>query len=84
MAFRYVSRHSSNAPIIIGDSSTRYLKFGGRKKTFGDKIPGKRVQSFLIEQIDPNSLLDTVMCLFTHSRGPYGQKVEFSASAIMI
>ena len=54
ITFRYISRNSANATVIVGDSNTRYLKFGSGKKTFGDRIPGKRVEAFLIDQIDPH------------------------------
>ena len=53
ITFRYVSKNSSNATIIVGDSNTRHLKFGSGKKTFGDRIPGKRVEAFVIDQIEP-------------------------------
>ena len=53
ITFRYISKNSANATIIVGDSNTRHLKFGSGKKTFGDRIPGKRVEAFLIDQIDP-------------------------------
>ncbi|KAL5253098.1 hypothetical protein ACHWQZ_G015758 [Mnemiopsis leidyi] len=51
--FRYVSQNSSDATIICGDSNTRFLKFGTGKGTFGEKLPGKRVLAFTIDQIDP-------------------------------
>ena len=53
VTFRYVSKNSSNATIIVGDSNTRHLKFGSGKKTFGDRIPGKRVEAFVIDQMEP-------------------------------
>ena len=53
ITFRYISKNSANATIIVGDSNTKHLKFGSGKKTFGDKIPGKRVEAFVIDQIDP-------------------------------
>ena len=53
ITFRYVSQNSSDATIICGDSNTRFLKFGTGKGTFGEKLPGKRVLAFTIDQIDP-------------------------------
>ena len=53
LTFRYVTKHNENATIVIGDSNTRYLKFGTGKGTFGDKLPGKRVLAFTIDQINP-------------------------------
>ena len=54
LTFRYVSKNTNNTTIIIGDSNTRYLKFGSGKGTFGDKLPGKRVLSYKIEDINPD------------------------------
>ena len=53
ITFRYVSRNSENATIIQGDSNTRFLKFGSGKGTFGDKLPGRRILKYTIDQIDP-------------------------------
>ena len=53
LTFRYVTKHNGNATIVIGDSNTRFLKFGSGKGTFGDKLPGKRVLAFTIDQIKP-------------------------------
>ncbi|KAL5271434.1 hypothetical protein ACHWQZ_G001915 [Mnemiopsis leidyi] len=53
LTFRYVSKHNENATIVIGDSNTRFLKFGSGKGTFGDRLPGKRVLAFTIDQITP-------------------------------
>ena len=53
ITFRYVTKHSGNATIVIGDSNTRFLRFGTGKGTFGDKLPGKRVLAFTIDQIKP-------------------------------
>ena len=52
VTFRYVSR-STNATLIIGDSNTRFLRFGAGKGTFGHKLPGKRLECFTIDQLDP-------------------------------
>ncbi len=57
ITFRYISKHNHNVTAIIGDSNTRYLKFGSSKGTFGDKMPGKRIECFTIEQIDPASCI---------------------------
>ena len=53
ITFRYVTKHNENATIVIGDSNTRFLRFGSGKGTFGDKLPGKRVLAFTIDQIKP-------------------------------
>lgn len=53
ITFRYISQNTSDATIICGDSNTRFLKFGTGKGTFGEKLPGKRVLAFTIDQIDP-------------------------------
>ena len=54
VTFRYISNNNSNSTVILGDSNTRYLKFGSGKGTFGDKLPGKRIMAYRIDQIDPN------------------------------
>ena len=53
ITLRYISKNNNNVTIICGDSNTRHLNFGGGKKTFGDKMPGKRVESFIIDEIKP-------------------------------
>ena len=53
ITFRYVSQHNDNVTVVKGDSNTRHLKFGSGKNTFGDKMPGKRVECFTIDQIHP-------------------------------
>ncbi len=55
ITFRYISKHNDNVTVILGDSNTRFLKFGSGKHTFGDKMPGKRIACFTIDQIDPLS-----------------------------
>jgi alkylated DNA repair dioxygenase AlkB len=53
ITFRYISNNNTNSTIIIGDSNTRFLKFGSGKGTFGDQLPGKRVLAYKIDQITP-------------------------------
>lgn len=55
ITFRYLSKNGQNATLIQGDSNTRFLKFGSGKGTFGDQLPGKRIQCFTIDQIDPKA-----------------------------
>ena len=55
ITFRYVSQHNNNVTAILGDSNTRHLKFGSGKHTFGDKMPGCRMECFTLDQIDPNA-----------------------------
>lgn len=54
ITFRYVSSNSKGATLIIGDSNTRFLRFGSGKGTFGHRLPGKRVECFTIGDIDPS------------------------------
>ena len=49
--FRHLAPHFLNSAIIIGDSNTKYLKFGEGKGTFGRWMPGKRVEALHIENI---------------------------------
>ena len=57
ITFRYVSQNGKDATLIQGDSNTRFLKFGSGKGTFGEKLPGKRMQCFTIDQIDPRACM---------------------------
>ena len=57
ITLRSVGANFKNATLILGDSNTKYLKFGtgkqGEKGTFGYHLPGNRVESFHIRDIDP-------------------------------
>ena len=53
LTFRCVGSNFKNSSIIIGDSNTRNLKFGVGEGTFGRNIPGKRVEAFKIDEINP-------------------------------
>ena len=52
ITFRYISS-STNTTLIIGDSNTRYLRFGSGKGTFGHRLPGRRIECFTIDKLDP-------------------------------
>ncbi len=39
--------------MIIGDSNSRFLKFGTGKGTFGQNIPGERIEAMHINEINP-------------------------------
>lgn len=54
ITFRYITDHNKNATILVGDSNTRFIKFGNGKGTFGDRLPGKRMLAYTINQIDPS------------------------------
>ena len=58
VTFRSVGDNFKNSTVILGDSNTKYLKFStgvrGEKGTFGYKMPGKRVETFHIRNIDPS------------------------------
>ena len=52
--FRHISPHFLNSTIIVGDSNTKFLKFGEEKGMFGRWMPGKRVEALHVEDIpDP-------------------------------
>ena len=57
ITFRSVGQECKNSLIILGDSNTKHLKFGSGKKneqgTFGFLLPGERVETFHLRQIDP-------------------------------
>ena len=65
ITFRYVASNNENATLILGDSNTRYLKFGSGKGRFGHRMPGKRVECFTIDKIDP-SLCEGYRNIFIH------------------
>ena len=56
ITFRSVGKNFRNSTIILGDSNTKHLKFSsgqrGEKGTFGYNMPGERVETFHIQQID--------------------------------
>ena len=65
LTFRSVCWMNHNRTIILGDSNTKGVKFGEEKfgevnfekehwqGTLGPSIPGKRIDAFIIDQIDP-------------------------------
>ena len=61
ITLRSVGKNYKNSTVIIGDSNTKYLKFShGKSKeigTFGYMMPGKRVESYHIRQIEPQSCI---------------------------
>ena len=57
LTFRCVGEEFKKSTIILGDSNTRHLKFGTEKKTFGEELPGKRVQTFKIEDLSPSACI---------------------------
>ena len=61
ITLRSVGSNFKNATLILGDSNTKHLKFGsgkqGEKGTFGYNLPGNRVESFHIRDIDPMKCL---------------------------
>ena len=42
-----------NSVCVVGDSNTKGLKFGAGPGTFGNALPGRRVEAIHIEDIDP-------------------------------
>ena len=57
ITFRYVSNNNNGVTLVLGDSNTRYIRFGSGKGTFGHRPPGKQEECFTIEQIDPSLCL---------------------------
>lgn len=61
ITFRTVGSQYKNATLIMGDSNTKYLKFGsGQQKeigTFGFHFPGQRVEAFHIRDISPDKCI---------------------------
>ena len=57
LTFRCVGSNYSNSTIILGDSNTKHLAFGTGSGSFGQRLPGKRIQALIIEDIDPTSCI---------------------------
>ena len=53
LTFRSVCWRNHNRTLLIGDSNTTAVKFGEGGGTLGASIPGKRLDGFTIDQIDP-------------------------------
>ena len=54
ITLRTVGQHFRKSTIIIGDSNSKYLKFGEGVGTFGKGQPGKRVKAAVVSDINPN------------------------------
>ena len=58
LTFRCLSWANKNSTCLIGDSNTRFLKFGSSKRgTFGEQMPGQKFWAPKIEEIDPVSCM---------------------------
>ena len=61
VTFRSVGDNFKNSTVILGDSNSKHLKFStgtrGEKGTFGYRMPGKRVETFHIRDIDPQKCI---------------------------
>ena len=53
ITLRTIGKRFTRSTVILGDSHTRHLKFGEGNGTFGFNMPGERVYTPLIEDIDP-------------------------------
>ncbi len=53
LTFRHVSETFLKSTIIIGDSNTRSLRFGTGIGTFGQNMPGQRIEAIHTTDIDP-------------------------------
>ena len=53
ITLRSVDRKYVNSTIILGDSNTKFLTFGDKRRAFGGKIHGQRVEALTIQDIDP-------------------------------
>ena len=49
--FRNIGPQFLNSTVILGDSNTRYVKFGSDFGTLGPNIPGKRIQVGHLEEL---------------------------------
>ena len=57
ITFRDVDKCFTNSTVILGDSNTKYLKFGTGKGSFGKKLPGKRIETFRINHIEAKNCI---------------------------
>ena len=57
ITFRSLDKTSKSSTVVLGDSNTKYLKFGDEKGSFGRNMPGRRVETFHTGDIDPTSCL---------------------------
>ena len=53
LTLRHVSAKFLKSTVVIGDSNTRFLKFGSGVGTFGHNIPGERVEAIHIGDVNP-------------------------------
>ena len=53
ITLRSVHRVNKNSTIIIGDSNTRFLEPSNNRDIFGKEMPGERVLTYHIRDIDP-------------------------------
>ena len=54
LTFRHVGRVFTHSTVVIGDSNTKYFKFGEGMGTFGVSLPGKRIKAAMVEDINPH------------------------------
>ena len=58
LTFRCVNWTHKNSTCMIGDSNTRFLRFGSNKRgTFGEQMPGQKFWAPKIRDIDPVSCM---------------------------
>ena len=58
LTFRCISWFHRNSTCLIGDSNTRFLRFGSHKRgNFGEQMPGQKFWAPKIKDIDPVSCM---------------------------
>ena len=65
--FRHLSPSFANSTVIIGDSNTRYLKFGAEQGKFGHRMPGKSIPAMHIEEIPRPELIGPYRKVVIHT-----------------
>ena len=53
ITLRAVHQRYRKSTVVIGDSNTRYLKFGKGAGSFGFYMPGKRIEAHCLDTINP-------------------------------
>jgi alkylated DNA repair dioxygenase AlkB len=65
--FRNISPHYVNSTVIVGDSNTKYIKFGKGIGTLGKWVPGKRLRAAKIQDIPPANEIGPYRNIIIHT-----------------
>ena len=57
VTLRTVGAQYANSTVVLGDSNSKYMHFGTGRGTFGYELPGRRIETYHIKEIDPYSCI---------------------------